>query len=95
LIGSDDRSRDQIKELLSRFRHDIIRTHEMSMAEKRSAVQEFHLTTIRGNIRIRSLEARERARLHAKVYIFDATPPLSPLPTSPAAVFPRMSRLAP
>jgi superfamily II DNA or RNA helicase len=71
LIGSDDRSRDQIKELLRRFRHDIIRTHEMSMAEKRSAVQEFHLTTIRGNIRIRSLEARERARLHAKVYIFD------------------------
>lgn len=71
LIGSDDASRDQIKELLRRFREDINRTTRMSTADKREAVREFHLTTIRGNIRIRSLEAREKGSLHAKVYIFD------------------------
>ena len=71
LIGSDDASRDQIKVLLRRFREDINRTTRMSTADKREAVREFHLTTIRGNIRIRSLEAREKGSLHAKVYIFD------------------------
>ena len=68
LIGSDDPSRDQIKELLRHFRRSIEQDLQMRTAERRAAVAEFRITTIRGNIRIRSLEAREKGDLHAKVY---------------------------
>lgn len=43
----------------------------MRIAEKRATVAEFRIATIRGHIRIRSFEAREKGNLHAKVYLFD------------------------
>ncbi|MDC0673496.1 helicase-related protein [Nannocystis radixulma] len=70
LIGRDDTSRDQVKELLKRFRASLDRELVMRLEDKRRLVDTFHVQTIRGNIRIRALEARERGALHAKVYIF-------------------------
>ena len=72
LIGNDDQSRDQIKQLLRRFRQNIAQALQMRMADKRQIVREFRIQTIQGRIRIRSIEAREQGGLHAKVYIFDA-----------------------
>jgi len=72
LIGRDDTSRDQVKELLRRFRASLDRELLTRIEDKRQLVGSFHVQTIRGNIRIRSLEARERGSLHAKVYIFGA-----------------------
>jgi len=71
LIGNDDQSRDQIKQLLRRFRQNIAQALQMRMADKRQIVQEFRIQTIQGRIRIRSIEGREQGGLHAKVYIFD------------------------
>lgn len=70
LIGRDDVSRDQVKELLKRFRASLDRELLTRLEDKRRLVGSFHVQTIRGNIRIRSLEARERGALHAKVFIF-------------------------
>lgn len=70
LIGNDDQSRDQIKALLRNFRRSIHDALQMNTAEKRHAIRDLHQKTIRGRVRIRSIEARERGALHAKVYIF-------------------------
>lgn len=70
LIGNDDQSRDQIKALLRNFRRSIDEALQMGTAEKRQAIRDLHQKTIRARVRIRSIEARERGALHAKVYIF-------------------------
>lgn len=71
LIGSDDDSCDQIRTLVRKFRESITQSQEMRLAEKREAFRLFRIRTIRARIRIRSLEARELGRLHAKIYLFD------------------------
>ena len=74
LIGSDERSGDDVKFLLRQFAASLRQRYDdggVDLPFRRKIIRELHDQLVHGRVRVRRFDPRERSGLHAKVYLFD------------------------